>query len=70
MRLHVGDHLGDADIGITLAEKAERVVEPDTIDLEGVDPVDADVTNELLDALVGVIEFFEETAPGERTDER
>jgi len=68
--LHVGDHLGDADIWIALAEKAERVVETDAIDLEGIDPVEADVANELLNALVVVIEFLEEAASGERTDER
>ena len=53
-----------------LLEEAQREVEADAVHLELVQPVDAHVPDELLDAAVVVVELLEEPAPRERPDVR
>ena len=60
MLFGVGDQLSDAHLGTTATEETEGIIEANTINLEAIKPVDADVTDEFQDAFVLLVELLEE----------
>jgi len=70
MRLDVGNQLGDADIWVSFLEKSQGKVEANPIDLKGVQPIDANVSNKLFDTAIVVVELLKESASCESADLR
>ena len=60
MRRQIADHLDDSIRSVTVAEIAASIVEADTIDLPGLNPIQADIANELFSTAVIIIEIGKE----------
>src|SRR5262249_53705680 len=56
----IADHLDHAKRSVTVAQITASVVEADAVDLPGVNPIQADIADELLGAAVAIVEIGKE----------